>query len=86
MANLYPERQRECLYYLALGSYRQGALPEARMYIAKFLEKEPNNAQGVALQKLVKEKMIQDGFVGMAIVGGAAAILAAGAAYFFRKK
>lgn len=65
-----PERRRECLYYLALGSYKLGAFAEARKFNDALLNVEPRNAQAQSLKSLIDEQVAKDGFIGMAIVGG----------------
>lgn len=80
-----PERRRECLYSLAVGYYRQDDLLSARKYNEELLALEPNNQQAQAMSRVVKKKMTQDGLIGMAVFGGAAALVA-GLAYAFRKK
>jgi len=80
-----PDRRRECLYSLAVGYYRQDNLLNARKYNDNLLAIEPNNQQGQALDCMVKKKMTQDGLIGMAVFGGAAALVA-GIVYAFRKK
>ncbi|KAJ3331535.1 mitochondrial membrane protein [Blyttiomyces sp. JEL0837] len=76
-----PSRRRECLYYLALGEYKQGNYREARNFNETLLQLEPKNSQAIHLRKLIDEKVRSDGFIGMAIVGAAVAtvgVLAAG--------
>jgi fission 1 protein len=48
------ERRRECLYYLALGSYKLGNYAEARRYNDKLLEMEPTNLQAGNLRTLIE--------------------------------
>ncbi|KAF8737780.1 hypothetical protein AX14_012342 [Amanita brunnescens Koide BX004] len=69
-----PSRRRECLYYLALGYYKSGELEEARKFNALLLEKEPTNLQAQSLAQLIDRAVTKDGYIGMAIVGGAAAV------------
>ncbi|KAI9140197.1 hypothetical protein BKA69DRAFT_539838 [Paraphysoderma sedebokerense] len=66
--------KRECLYYLALGYYRLGDFVEARNYTQTLLEKEPRNMQAQSLLKVIDSKVQRDGVIGLAIVGGVAAV------------
>ncbi|GAA5945502.1 hypothetical protein JCM3775_004179 [Rhodotorula graminis] len=68
-----PSRRRECLYFLAVGHYKLGNYPEAKRYNGLLLEKEPNNIQAQSLNQLVEQAVSKEGYVGMAIAGGAAA-------------
>lgn len=69
-----PARRRECLYYLALGHYKMGQYDEARRFNALLLEKEPNNLQAKSLDVLIEKGINQEGYIGMAIAGGAVAL------------
>ncbi|KDR65724.1 hypothetical protein GALMADRAFT_260131 [Galerina marginata CBS 339.88] len=69
-----PTRRRECLYYLALGHYKMGNFEEARKFNALLLEKEPTNLQAQSLSQLIEKGAARDGYIGMALVGGAAAL------------
>ncbi|KAF9644976.1 mitochondrial fission 1 protein [Thelephora ganbajun] len=69
-----PVRRRECLYYLALGYYKMGNYEEAKSFVGRLLEKEPSNLQAQSLNALIEEKATRDGYIGMAIAGGAAAV------------
>ncbi|CAK5273953.1 unnamed protein product [Mycena citricolor] len=76
-----PTRRRECLYYLALGHYKMGNFEEAKKFNALLLEKEPSNLQAASLSQLIDKGVTREGYIGMAIVGGVAALgtlLAAG--------
>ncbi|KAJ7890677.1 hypothetical protein B0H14DRAFT_2690308 [Mycena olivaceomarginata] len=59
-----PTRRRECLYYLALGHFKMALL----------MEKEPSNMQAISLAQLIDKGVAREGYIGMALVGGAAAI------------
>ncbi|KAF9786272.1 mitochondrial fission 1 protein [Thelephora terrestris] len=67
-------RRRECLYYLALGYYKMGNYEEAKSFVDRLLEKEPTNLQAQSLNNLIEDKATRDGYIGMAIAGGAAAV------------
>jgi len=69
-----PARRRECLYYLALGHYKMGNFEEARKFNALLIEKEPTNLQAQSLGQLIDKGVAREGYIGMALVGGAAAV------------
>ncbi|OJT01873.1 Mitochondria fission 1 protein [Trametes pubescens] len=69
-----PGRRRECLYYLALGHYKMGNYEEARRFNALLLDKEPSNLQAQSLASLIDTRVTREGYIGMAIVGGLAAL------------
>ncbi|KAK1221045.1 mitochondrial membrane protein [Marasmius sp. AFHP31] len=87
-AELYrsePKRRRECLYYLALGHYKMGNYEEARKFNELLLEKEPTNLQAISLAQLIEKGVTKEGYVGMALVGGAAALGALAMASLIRR-
>ncbi|KAF5351578.1 hypothetical protein D9758_007205 [Tetrapyrgos nigripes] len=69
-----PSRRRECLYYLALGHYKMGNFEEAKRFNALLLEKEPANMQAISLSQLIDKGVTREGYIGMALVGGVAAV------------
>ncbi|RDB20842.1 Mitochondria fission 1 protein [Hypsizygus marmoreus] len=69
-----PTRRRECLYYLALGHYKMGNFEEAKRFNALLLEKEPTNMQAQSLGQLIDKGVAREGYIGMALAGGAAAL------------
>jgi len=69
-----PTRRRECLYYLALGHYKLSNYEQARRFNNLLLEKEPTNLQAQSLASLIDKKVTQEGYIGMAIAGGVAAL------------
>ncbi|KAJ7767412.1 hypothetical protein DFH07DRAFT_327410 [Mycena maculata] len=69
-----PTRRRECLYYLALGHYKMGNFDEAKKFNALLMEKEPTNMQAHSLAQLIDKGVTREGYIGMALVGGAAAL------------
>ncbi|KAJ7834108.1 hypothetical protein B0H13DRAFT_224674 [Mycena leptocephala] len=69
-----PTRRRECLYYLALGHFKMGNFEEAKKFNALLMEKEPTNMQAISLGQLIDKGVTREGYIGMALVGGAAAI------------
>ncbi|GJE91021.1 mitochondrial fission protein Fis1 domain-containing protein [Phanerochaete sordida] len=80
-----PTRRRECLYYLALGHYKMGNYEEAKKFNSLLMEKEPTNLQAQSLQTLIEKKVTHEGYIGMAIVGGVAALGALVAASIIRR-
>lgn len=68
------ERKRECLYYLGIGYYKMGEYMLARKHIEQLLTVEPSNAQAQSLMQLVDNKVARDGFIGLAMSGGAVAL------------
>ncbi|OMH85817.1 Mitochondria fission 1 protein [Zancudomyces culisetae] len=71
----YPERQRECLYYISLGHYKLGNYSEANRYNDTLINIEPENKQALSLKRLIEKKCTRDGAIGMAIAGGAVAAI-----------
>ncbi|KAF8141616.1 hypothetical protein EV363DRAFT_1204518 [Boletus edulis] len=69
-----PTRRRECLYYLALGYYKMGNYADAKSFNDILLEKEPTNLQAQSLASLVEQAVTREGYVGMALAGGMAAL------------
>ncbi|KAI5124187.1 hypothetical protein M0805_005038 [Coniferiporia weirii] len=69
-----PSRRRECLYYLALGQYKMGNYEEAKRFNTMLLDKEPSNLQAQSLADLIDAKLTREGYIGLAIAGGVAAL------------
>ncbi|OZJ01830.1 hypothetical protein BZG36_04787 [Bifiguratus adelaidae] len=69
-----PERRRECLYYLAIANYKLGVYNDARKYNEQLLQFEPTNRQALGLRTMIEKKVAKEGMIGIAIVGGLAAI------------
>ena len=82
----YPERRRECLYYLALGNYRLAMYAEARRYNDRLLDLEPKNKQAERLRQLIDDKVLQEGRVGLAILGGVAIVAGVVGSLLFKKR
>ncbi|KAI9505188.1 mitochondrial membrane protein [Coemansia spiralis] len=82
----YAERRRECMYYLAIGYYKLGEYGNARVYIERLLALEPNNAQARSMRELIEEKVTRDGMIGLALSGGAIALVGIAAAAIFSRK
>lgn len=69
-----PPRRRECLYYLSLGHFKMGNFDEAKRFNALLLEREPQNLQAQSLNQLIEKGVAREGYIGMALMGGAAAV------------
>ncbi|PWN87771.1 mitochondrial fission 1 protein [Acaromyces ingoldii] len=69
-----PPRRRECLYYLSLGHYKMGNFEEAKRFNALLMEREPHNQQAQSLNALIEKGVAREGYIGMALMGGAAAV------------
>lgn len=52
----WPTRQRECLYYLAVGHYRLGNYTKALKHVDELLQMEPGNQQAISLRHLINSK------------------------------
>ncbi|ODQ82127.1 hypothetical protein BABINDRAFT_165616 [Babjeviella inositovora NRRL Y-12698] len=70
----YPQRRRECLYYLSIGCYKVGDYSNARRYAEALLENEPENTQAQQLKNLIEDKVAKEGLIGMAVIGGFLAV------------
>jgi fission 1 protein len=68
-------RRRECLYYLALGHYKLKNYTESKKFTARLLSKEPGNMQALSLNDMIDEDVRKEGLIGMAIAGGAIAVI-----------
>ncbi|EIM22799.1 mitochondria fission 1 protein [Wallemia mellicola] len=66
-----PFRRRECLYYLALGYYKVSNYQDAKKFNDLLLSKEPNNLQARSLNQLIDRAWAKEGYIGLAIGGGA---------------
>ncbi|KAI9475040.1 mitochondrial membrane protein [Coemansia sp. RSA 989] len=82
----HTERKRECLYYLAIGYYKMGEYANARVYIEQLLALEPGNAQARSLRELIDQRVSRDGLIGLAVSGGAIALVGIVAAAIFKKR
>ncbi|CAI7603631.1 Mitochondrial membrane fission protein [Penicillium cosmopolitanum] len=74
-----PERQRECLWYMALANYKLGNYGESRRLNDALLEHEGKDEQGKwknrqasKLEDAINEKVTREGLMGIAIMGGLA--------------
>ncbi|KAF8270685.1 hypothetical protein EI94DRAFT_728666 [Lactarius quietus] len=66
-----PEKTR-MPYYLALGHYKMGNYDQAKSFNSRLLEREPTNLQAQSLDGLIETAVNREGYIGMAIAGGAA--------------
>ncbi|KAJ3256002.1 mitochondrial membrane protein [Boothiomyces macroporosus] len=78
-----PNRRRECLYYLALGEFKLSNYKEAKDFTETLLLLEPSNKQALLLKSHINKKVQDEGLLGMAIAGGAVAIIAGIASLLF---
>ncbi|KAJ2328192.1 mitochondrial membrane protein [Coemansia sp. RSA 2681] len=81
----HAERQRECVYYLAIGNYKLGEYANARVFVEQLLALEPENAQAKCLRELIDDRVSREGLIGLALSGGALALVGIAAAAFFRR-
>ncbi|KAJ1860143.1 mitochondrial membrane protein [Coemansia sp. RSA 2703] len=79
------ERKRECLYYLGIGYYKMGEYGNARVYTEQLLALEPDNKQAKCLRELIDARVSRDGMIGLAVSGGAIALLGIAAAAIFKR-
>jgi len=69
-----PTRRRECLYFLAVGHYKLANYAEAKRYNGLLLDKEPHNIQSQSLAGLIEAAVAKEGYIGLALAGGAATV------------
>lgn len=69
----WPDRRRECQYYIAIAHYRLGNYSNARTSIQAVLAAEPENRQAKALLSRIETSVSREGIIGMTLVGGVAA-------------
>ncbi|RWS15629.1 mitochondrial fission 1 protein-like protein [Dinothrombium tinctorium] len=72
------EAKRDYLFYLSIANTKIGEYQRALDCTRKFLAAEPNNRQAQELEKIIKERLRRESLKGMAIVGGAAALVVGG--------
>lgn len=70
--------KRDYLYFLSIGNTRVKEYATALKYIRALLQVEPGNRQAQELESLVTGRMEHDAMVGMAVTGGAAALVVGG--------
>eukprot|EP01137_Pigoraptor_chileana_P037096 Opistho-2@33676 len=69
-----PEYQRDFMFYSALGCYRLHDYVAAKNFLEGLLSLEPHNRQAISLKKKVEVHITKDGLIGLAIIGGVAAV------------
>ncbi|XP_004346793.2 hypothetical protein CAOG_05108 [Capsaspora owczarzaki ATCC 30864] len=72
------DRDRECLFFIALGYYRLGEYPNARVYVKRLLQIEPRNRQALQLDAAIDKLVSKDTLIGAAVVGGLSVIVGLG--------
>ncbi|ELT98945.1 hypothetical protein CAPTEDRAFT_165888 [Capitella teleta] len=66
--------KRDYLFYLAVGHTRLKEYEKALKYAKAIQQVEPGNHQAREMTAYIEKKMKKEGLIGMAIVGGAAAV------------
>jgi len=66
--------KRDYLYFTAVGYCRLKEYEKAQKFTKAIMMVEPGNRQARQLDDYIKKKMRTDGLIGMAVVGGAAAV------------
>lgn len=69
-----PQRRRECLYYLAIGTYKLGDYSDSRRYADALVQHEPTNKQAIALKRMAEDRISRESLIGAGIVAGALAV------------
>eukprot|EP01114_Cavostelium_apophysatum_P012623 TRINITY_DN2872_c0_g1_i1.p1 TRINITY_DN2872_c0_g1~~TRINITY_DN2872_c0_g1_i1.p1 ORF type:complete len:156 (-),score=40.08 TRINITY_DN2872_c0_g1_i1:92-559(-) len=64
---------REYLYYLSIVCFKLEDYRSAREYVQALLQQEPNNRQALELQKMIQDRVKEEGVTGMLIAGGVGA-------------
>ncbi|XP_055712395.1 mitochondrial fission 1 protein [Phlebotomus papatasi] len=78
LATRHAEGKRDYIYYLAIGHTRIKEYTVALKYVRSFLQIEPNNQQVINLEQIIKKKLEREGMIGVAVAGGAAALVVGG--------
>ena len=82
-----PLQQREKLYLLAVGYYRNADYSRSRDLVDRCLALAPDWRQAVTLKKTIEDKITKDGVIGLGIAATAVGLIAGGiAAAVSRKK
>ncbi|KAJ1023117.1 hypothetical protein NDA16_003270 [Ustilago loliicola] len=66
-------------------SVGMGNYDEARRFNAVLIEREPNNLQAQSLNQLIEKGVAREGYLGMALIGGAAAVASIAVAGLMRR-
>jgi fission 1 protein len=64
-----------------------GNFDDAKRFNCVLLEKEPTNLQAISLDQLIESAIKREGYIGMALTGGAiaaATVIAAGVTAYFQ--
>ncbi|CAK9779491.1 mitochondrial fission 1 protein [Cutaneotrichosporon oleaginosum] len=69
-----PSHRRECSYYIAVGYYKLRNYTYARKFNDLLLAVEPENMQAQSLRQVIDRAVARDGYIGMGILAGAAAV------------
>ncbi|WWD20029.1 mitochondria fission 1 protein [Kwoniella shandongensis] len=69
-----PAHRRECTYYIAVGYYKLRNYAYARKFNDLLLSVEPENMQAQSLRQLIDQAVTRDGYIGMGIIAGTAAV------------
>ncbi|XP_067951644.1 mitochondrial fission 1 protein-like [Watersipora subatra] len=72
--------KRDYLYYMVVACTKLKEYEKALKYADGILKVQPNNHQVLELKKEIDKRMKRDGLIGMAVAGGAAAVVGAGIA------
>ncbi|OCF37275.1 mitochondria fission 1 protein [Kwoniella heveanensis CBS 569] len=69
-----PAHRRECTYYIAVGYYKLRNYAYAKKFNDLLLSVEPENMQAQSLRTLIDQAVTRDGYIGVGIIAGAAAV------------
>ncbi|KAK1923857.1 mitochondria fission 1 protein [Papiliotrema laurentii] len=69
-----PSHRRECSYYIAVGYYKLRNYANAKKFNDLLLQHEPGNLQARSLRTLIDNAVTRDGYIGMGIIAGTAAV------------
>ncbi|WWC65554.1 mitochondria fission 1 protein [Kwoniella dejecticola CBS 10117] len=69
-----PAHRRECTYYIAVGYYKLKNYAYAKKFNDLLLSVEPENMQAQSLRTLIDQAVQRDGYIGMGLIAGAAAV------------
>ncbi|WVR08333.1 mitochondria fission 1 protein [Kwoniella sp. DSM 27419] len=69
-----PAHRRECTYYIAVGYFKLRNYAYAKKFNDLLLSVEPQNMQAQSLRTLIDQAVTRDGYIGVGIIAGAAAL------------
>ncbi|KAL1555208.1 Mitochondrial fission 1 protein A [Salvia divinorum] len=83
-----PLQERERVYLLAVGYFRNAEYSRSRQIVERCLEIAPDWKQALTLKKAIEDKITKDGVIGIGIAATAVGLVAGGiaAAFSARKK